>query len=266
MLLKATIKPKQPYQTELKSTTLYGAICCAIANMDDYGPDVLKDKVFSNPDSIAVSNAYKSGYISAPVFKATNDFSIMNTEDTKIIATSANLFNQDHCMVSRISGTSIKHWQDTLNYSEDNLDIYIYSEVFNKDKIEKILKVVLLNGIGRRRSVGCGQFELIGLAEIQSIINKDILDKQPGNPCYMVISDYIPEETDTTNGVYTTRIIRGKTVAGVDKKPLYVLNAGSCFIGNMNDKSDIFTIGRVVHDEKTDTYTSGRAIAVKLKM
>lgn len=265
MLLKATIKPKQPYRTELKSTTIYGAMCCAIANMSDYGVDILKNVIFDDPDNLVVSNAYRSGYIAAPAFKVDNDFSIMNTKDGKIEAATDTIFNQDHCMVSRISGASIKHWQDALNYSEDNLDIYIYTEVLSKDDIEKILKIMLLNGIGSRRSVGCGQFDLTRLIEIQNII--DISEKnQSGNPYYMVISDYIPEEIDSTNGVYTARIIRGKTIAGMDKKPLYVINAGSCFIGNVNSKSDTFTIGRIVHDEKTDTYTSGRALAVKLKM
>lgn len=268
MLFKAVIKPKQPYQTELKSTTIYGAMCCAIADMQEYGSKVLEELVFNNVDSLVVSNAYPSGYIVAPEFKNTSEDYIMETESGEIVAFNSNKTVIEHCMINRNNNNSIKHWRDEVDYSDSPLDIYIYSEVFTKEDIEKILRITLLKGLGRRRSVGYGQFELMELTEIDRIVSGSVelgkRDKK-SNTYYMVISDYIPDKDDSTNGVYSAKVVRGKTVAGDVKKPIYVINAGGCFIDAKRDKS-IFTIGRVVHDENTNTYTCGRAIAIRVSI
>lgn len=265
VIFKVTIKPKASFQTSLKSTTLYGAICCAIADMQEYGVDILTDMVFSSNTSLVLSDAYPSGCIASPIFKDDNELSVMNIQTGEIETFGIITDKQQHCMVSRDTGMSCYLREEVISYYNKPLDFYIMTDCFNKEDIQKIIKVMLLKGVGRGKSIGRGSFELIGVEEVQDILSPELRSKQTGNMGYMVISDYIPNKTDSTLGRYTARIIRGKTIEGKQKKEVYVLNSGSSFV-NTQDTPDknVFTIGKLVKDELTGTYTNGTAIAVKI--
>lgn len=265
VLFKVTIKPKNSFQTGLKSTTLYGAMCCAIADMSSYGNEVLEDIVFKSNTALVLSDAFPSGYIASPTFKSDSKLSVMNTGTGEIETFGIVADKQQHCMVSRENNMSIKLREEVISYYDKPLDFYIMTDFFTKEDISEIVKVMLLKGIGRGRSIGRGCFELIGIEEVQDILSPELRSKQVGNIGYMVISDYIPNKTDSTIGSYTARIIRGITRDGRQKKEVYVLNSGSSFVAKQNTPdSNVFTIGRLVKDELTGTYTNGTAIAVKL--
>lgn len=61
---------------------------------------------------------------------------------------------------------------------------------------------------------------------------------------------------------YSARVINRITVDGRKCAPVYVINAGSKFIGKINGE----VIGKLQYDEGTGTYLSGRAIAIPIRV
>ena len=230
---KVDIKPTSSIIGRITSVTLFGAFCYAISYL--YGADVLVDSVLKGDnDSFAVSNLFHG-----------ND---LITWDKEVEARGV-----DHCMVNRETGASTK-WSCDESWLDGDYHFYIYSNLFDLADIQKLTELVLKSGLGAKRSVGKGQFELLGVEEVDHICN------QVANPNgYMVISDYIPNKNDSTLGIYTARVYRGAT-AGVEKAPIAVINAGSKFMG----KISVNVVGRLEHDELTNTYTSGRALVMPI--
>lgn len=264
MLYKVRFKPTSPFITHLTSSTLFGAFCWAIHNLTEFGDNTLENVVFKDPDSLVVTNAFPAGYIASKGYNHESYNYVMDTMTGNEEIYNVESIKNEHCIVNRESLQSVKHWQNMAYIYDGELNIFIYSNIFSSNDMEKIISTAFLNGIGACKSTGYGQFKLIDITEVSSIISDDIKPKQRTNIGYLILSDYIPSDDDTTYGRYSARIIRGKTVNGDSKKPLCVINAGSCFAGDMG--KDIFTIGRQVYDEATHTYTSGRAIAIRVSL
>ena len=230
---KVSIQPTSSVVGRITSITLFGAFCYAISSL--YGADVLVDNVLKGDnDSFAVSNLFHG-----------ND---LITWDKEVEARGV-----DHCMVNRETGASTK-WSCDESWLDGDHHFYIYSNLFDLADIQKLTELVLKSGLGAKRSVGKGQFKLLGIEEVNHICN------QVANPNgYMVISDYIPNKDDSTLGIYTARVYRGAT-AGVEKAPIAIINAGSKFMGKLS----VNVVGRLEHDELTNTYTSGRALIMPI--
>lgn len=230
---KVSIQPTSSVVGRITSITLFGAFCYAISSL--YGADVLVDNVLKGDnDSFAVSNLFHG-----------ND---LITWDNGVEARGV-----DHCMVNRETGASTK-WSCDESWLDGDYHFYIYSNLFDLADIQKLTELVLKSGLGAKRSVGKGQFKLLGIEEVDHIGN------QVANPNgYMVISDYIPNKDDSTLGIYTARVYRGAT-AGVEKAPIAIINAGSKFMGKLS----VNVVGRLEHDELTNTYTSGRALVMPI--
>lgn len=230
---KVSIQPTSSVVGRITSITLFGAFCYAISSL--YGADVLVDNVLKGDnDSFAVSNLFHG-----------ND---LITWDKGVEARGV-----DHCMVNRETGASTK-WSCDESWLDGDYHFYIYSNLFDLADIQKLTELVLKSGLGAKRSVGKGQFKLLGIEEVDHIGNQ--VDNPNG---YMVISDYIPNKDDSTLGIYTARVYRGAT-AGVEKAPIAIINAGSKFMG----KISVNVVGRLEHDELTNTYTSGRALVMPI--
>lgn len=230
---KVSIQPTSSVVGRITSITLFGAFCYAISSL--YGADVLVDNVLKGDnDSFAVSNLFHG-----------ND---LITWDKEVEARGV-----DHCMINRETGASTK-WSCGESWLDGDYHFYIYSNLFDLADIQKLTELVLKSGLGAKRSVGKGQFELLGVEEVDHIGNQ--VDNPNG---YMVISDYIPNKDDSTLGIYTARVYRGAT-AGVEKAPIAIINAGSKFMGKLS----VNVVGRLEHDELTNTYTSGRALVMPI--
>lgn len=230
---KVSIQPTSSVVGRITSITLFGAFCYAISSL--YGADVLVDNVLKGDnDSFAVSNLFHG-----------ND---LITWDKEVEARGV-----DHCMINRETGASTK-WSCGESWLDGDYHFYIYSNLFDLADIQKLTELVLKSGLGAKRSVGKGQFELLGVEEVDHIGNQ--IDNPNG---YMVISDYIPNKDDSTLGIYTARVYRGAT-AGVEKAPIAIINAGSKFMGKLS----VNVVGRLEHDELTNTYTSGRALVMPI--
>lgn len=230
---KVSIQPTSSVVGRITSITLFGAFCYAISSL--YGADVLVDNVLKGDnDSFAVSNLFHG-----------ND---LITWDKGVEARGV-----DHCMVNRETGASTK-WSCDESWLDGDYHFYIYSNLFDLADIQKLTELVLKSGLGAKRSVGKGQFKLLEVEEVDHIGNQ--VDNPNG---YMVISDYIPNKDDSTLGIYTARVYRGAT-AGVEKAPIAIINAGSKFMGKLS----VNIVGRLEHDELTNTYTSGRALVMPI--
>ena len=250
-MFKVTIKPKSSFITELSSSTIFGAACWAIK--DIYGEDKLS-KVFEDNNALAFSNAFIKDCI--PTGHTKKD-ELKNIKTGKCVKQKHEKYRIDHCMIDRNTNTSAKQWVGYERFEKSEFDIYVASELFNKEEINKIFEIMLMKGIGRARNKGKGQFEFISIEEINI---RELGDKEAN--AYMVISDYIPNEKDSTIGKYSARVINRTTVKGEKCAPVYVLNAGSKFIGKVDGE----IIGRLQYDEATGTYLSGRAIAIPIKV
>ena len=230
---KVSIQPTSSVVGRITSITLFGAFCYAISSL--YGADVLVDNVLKGDnDSFAVSNLFHG-----------ND---LITWDKEVEARGV-----DHCMVNRETGASTK-WRCDESWLDGDYHFYIYSNLFDLADIQKLTELVLKSGLGAKRSVGKGQFKLLGIEEVNHICNQ-----VANHNGYMVISDYIPNKDDSTIGIYTARVYRGAT-AGVEKAPIAIINAGSKFMGKLS----VNVVGRLEHDELTNTYTSGRALIMPI--
>lgn len=230
---KVDIKPTSSIIGRITSVTLFGAFCYAISYL--YGADVLVDSVLKgDSESFAVSNLFHG-----------ND---LITWDNGVEARGV-----DHCMVNRETGDSTK-WNRDETWLDGDYHFYIYSTIFDFADIEKLTELVLKSGLGAKRSVGKGQFKVLGIDEVDHIGNQ--VENSNG---YMVISDYIPNKDDSTIGIYTARVYRGAT-GGIEKAPIALINAGAKFTGKLSAK----VVGRLEYDELTNTYTCGRALAVPI--
>ncbi len=248
-MYKVTIRPKSSFITNLSSSTIFGAACWAIS--DIYGNETLTD-VFNDDTAFAVSNAFIHDYIPTGCFKNSKLRNI-NTNDE--ILSTFKTFRIDHCQIDRSTNSSAKQWVSHEHFEVRDLDIYVSSSMFGVDDIKKIFDVMLTKGLGKSRNKGKGQFSLIGVAEVD--LSK-LANKDPNG--FMVISDYIPNEKDSTIGEYSVRVVNRKTSDGRVCKPVYVINAGSKFIG----KHSCETVGRLQYDADTGTYLSGRAITIPI--
>lgn len=231
---KVSIQPTSSVIGRITSVTLFGAFCYAISSL--YGADVLVDSVLKgDSESFAVSNLFHG------------DELITFGNNTGVIR------GVDHCMINRETGESTK-WSRSETWLDGDYHFYIYSNLFDFADIQRLTKLVLKSGLGAKRSVGKGQFKLLGIDEV------DYIGGKVENPnSYVVISDYIPNKGDSTIGIYTARVYRGAT-GGVEKAPIALINAGAKFTGKLSAK----VVGRLEYDKLTNTYTCGRALAVPI--
>jgi CRISPR type III-A-associated RAMP protein Csm4 len=229
-----------------------------------FGNEVLTE-LFENNNMPVISDAFPSGYLPYPC----DNGKYINIEDGETVKSKGSFrkeITKHHCEISRNSGTSNKHWRTTEIWFTSNLDFYVdnvpHIEGFQGEDVDilaKVLNQMLDNGIGAGRNHGCGQFELVSVYEIKpDEIFLDGGNLSSADLGYMTLSDYIPCESDAVDGIYTARVVRGKTTSGRSRKPLIVLNSGAMFKGAVHG----LTAGRLVKDEDTGTYTSGRAIVI----
>jgi len=96
--------------------------------------------------------------------------------------------------------------------------------------LRKLLDTMKEEGYGKRRTAGYGQIKEIGPLEICDLFSK--VENPDG---FVSLSNFIPATTDPTHGFWHTLVKYGKIGEGIStdkpfKKPLVMLEAGSCFL------------------------------------
>lgn len=171
---------------------------------------------------------------------------IYNGDETLVVSNVMTDSDVVDTELTRKSGNS--KFTTDLKYCGGNMHFLVETSL-DKEALEEVVKVAFINGIGAMKSVGYGQFNL------SSIEENVMLDGDEDGDYYETLSDYIPDRADSTDGTFSTRIIRSCTVDGQQKEPVFVINAGARFKG----KAGKF-VGRIVKDPLTGALLSGQSI------
>lgn len=152
---------------------------------------------------------------------------------------------------------------ETFYSSEANISIFIKTNHYDKEYIEKIFKFIEYSGFGKRKSTGKGHFTLEKIAEY----NFNVLE----NPnAFVSLSSFVPAAGDPSEGWYDLFVKYGKlgghyaSSGNPFKKPLCMLKAGSVF---RDDKVKDY-YGRLVENIHPDSEIRhyGYAFAVGMRI
>lgn len=154
--------------------------------------------------------------------------------------------------------------QDESFYDEAST-ISIFTKVNDIDFFENIFEFISINGFGKRKSVGKGQFEVIDIKEYKF--------KSPENPnAFVSLSSYIPSVGDPSDGWYELMVKYGKlggnyancTKINPFKKPLRMFKLGAVF--RTNDVNEYY--GQIVQNvhENRNIVHYGLAFPVGMKI
>lgn len=251
MLYKVKIKPKSMYKTELKSSTLFGALMCAVAHLfgDKYVTDICE-----GVKEFVVSDAFPSGYLPNQ-----NDLNtLINADDGIVSKDSIHKKSVTYkCQINRDTGCADSYRNELANYSIKTFEVYILTNVFNANELRTIFETLFKLGLGAGKSCGYGDFELVGLEEN---VELNLLKHGETPTGYMVLSDYIPNDNDSIEGNYNIRLVNSKTSEGKNRGTYALINSGSKFKGVLQG----VTVGKIIKDDDTNTYFSGKALVTPI--
>lgn len=153
-----------------------------------------------------------------------------------------------HNTINRVTNrvTEGLYEQEEVFYTPDfnEFEIYLKTNYFDKDDLERIFEFISIGGFGKDKSTGKGRFEFI-------IMEGTDLEGS-GNPNgFMTLSSYIPHPEAPTKGYYEILLKYGKlggtfamgsSEVGNNpfKKPLIMFRAGSTFYDPDYNKSKIY--------------------------
>lgn len=121
--------------------------------------------------------------------------------------------------------------------------LWLLMKVFDEDKIseykiKKYLELVFKEGYGKRKSIGKGVFEIIKNDKGEEDWQNIKIPENQNQPKYLLLlSNFVPNKDDPTNGLYEIFVKYGKlgeekSIAGSGnfyKKPLIMLKEGATF-------------------------------------
>ncbi len=148
-----------------------------------------------------------------------------------------------HNMVGRDTGTVTKSddgsgnlfvKDETFADKDSSFDVYILTAL-NQSLILDVMKLMFELGIGASKSTGKGQFEMIPYEDGELLHEEKELQCVDQANGYMALSNFIPANSDPTQGWYKTLAKYGKLDREYSaaqypyKKPLLFLQAGAVF-------------------------------------
>ena len=118
----------------------------------------------------------------------------------------------------------------------DNYEIYVKTNFFSKNELERIFGFISIQGFGKNKSTGKGAFTF----EINENERLDIPESSEPN-AFMTLSSYIPKKNEPGKGYYQILHKYGKLAGSYKsefpkisnnpfKAPLIMMSAGSVFI------------------------------------
>lgn len=231
MLYKVELKQKSVYIGNIQANTLFGAFLTAYSSFVKLDSDMINDIVLSD---LFVKERYPVGI--------NNNAVIYNKGDMKSSTVTIN-----RTMMSRKGDGQNNIINETGHFSGD-MEFFIYSDLLDKDSIEKIVKQMLVFGIGKWRNVGKGQFELISISEYVPDVNAKT---------YVALSNFKPDDDeikyvkDTGYEVRNAYATNGRKQQNVCLlKTGTTLNAARQFIGHH------------IYDEDSKTYIHAKSIVM----
>lgn len=270
MLYKLTISPCSAFSYPIQGDTLFGAFCWSykylygnekleyfLENCINKKPPIIFSNMFFKdmlPIPLVVVDKIKKSDFSNDLvqhkkIKRINNNSFLpkeiflqvlennyenvldNVKNPKI-----NSVIEIHNMVNRNTGTvnndneSGNLYSINTNYYKGYFDIYILCDN-DINEYMPVLELMFTLGIGGKKSVGKGSFDIIG----KPVLEEDIIKNFINANGFVALSNFIPNKTESVDGYYN--IINkfpklDREFASSDKpfkKPLSMIQAGSCF-------------------------------------
>ncbi len=269
MLYKLTISPYSSFNYPIQSDTLFGAFCWSYKYL--YGTEKLEqflDLCITQKPPIIFSNMFFKDMLPIPlaVLDKIKNIDYNNLEQHKkikklnkdsflpkeiflqvlennydnvlnnIINPKLYVETQTHNMVN-INSSIVNNYDGNGNlysintyYSKLDFDIYILCEN-DINEYMPVLNLMFELGIGKRKSTGKGGFKIIQ----QPIIEQDLIKNFEKANGFVVLSNFIPDKLDSTNGYFNIITKFPKldrefaTSENPFKKPLTMIQVGSCF-------------------------------------
>lgn len=149
-------------------------------------------------------------------------------------------------------------------------NIYLRTNYFSSEELEKIFRYISMDGFGRDKSTGKGHFEF----DVKEGI--DLPEAEKPN-AFMTLSSYVPSESDPVKGHYSLLHKYGKLggvyakgVSEVEgnpfKKPLIMFSAGSVFYDEYErDKTYGQLLDKMHQNEKIRHYAYAFPIGISIK-
>lgn len=273
MLYKLTISPYSSFNYPIQSDTLFGAFCWSYKYL--YGTEKLEELLnicMTEKPPIIFSNIFFENMLPIPLVLL-NKIKNMDYYDDlekfkKIKRLNKNVFlpkdiflqalennyenvlenikspvlyaeTEIHNMVNRDLGTVNNNDGDGSLYGINtyygkNFDIYILCENNIKEYMP-VLELMFELGIGGKKSIGKGGFKIIG----EPMIEEELLKNIENANGFIALSNFIPNEDDSTNGYYSIiskfpKLDRDFANSEIPfKKPIAMIEAGSCFYYNL---------------------------------
>lgn len=236
MVYKIEVKPNSSFIGRIKANTLFGAFCYAYSTIVD-------EKAFKNElENIVFSDMF---------YKDNLPIKIVDGE-VKYKSSKGVVKNETHNIIDRQNGKVQSNnglYNEQATFTKSNM-IFFMSTSINKHMLDTIIMLMLLRGLGARKSTGKGSFDLVSITEVELDYSKD--------KKVIALSDFIPDE-DTSTNIEEVKIVcrEGITLDGKLQKPLYMLSVGSVFVKE-NHQREI--CGQLVYDKETDTYINAKTI------
>lgn len=229
--------------TDLNSNTFYGAFAWAAISKHEADSDI----------------AYKALHETTFSCALTDDLEVMKFD----------VFEVNKAMIGRSADTNnevstIKYWSTPLKQSNksgwserEREDITVLCETsIDEQEFKSIVELMLMNGLGKRRTHGFGQFKLVEINVVEA-------GKIDGNSKVKILGNLIPDDMALISGDYKVQSIQGRCNDGSTREKIAVVMPGSVIDTNGLKMSSNGTVGKLLEckNESGETYyINGRAI------
>ena len=230
MLYRVSVEQETATIGKVTANTLFGAFLTAYSSFYKIDKDMIDDITLSD---MFIEDSLPKGVVN------NNTIYTKNKRDKEIEVTRS--------LISRDLETN-NVVNSTLGHFSKNNEFYVNSELLDKNKLEKIIKLMLDIGIGKWRNVGKGRYKL---RSIEEYIPKT------DSKTFVALSNFIPNDNDMNdidNVGYTIR--NAFATNGKKQKPTAMLLAGTTF------KTVKQIVGKHVFDEDSKTYIHGKSIVI----
>lgn len=231
MLYKVELKQKSAYIGNIQANTLFGGFLTAYSSFIKLDDDMINDIVLSD---LFIKERYPVGI--------SNNAVVYSKGDMKSSTMTIN-----RTMMSRKGDGQNNIINETGHFSGE-MEFFIYSELLDKDFIEKIVKQMLSLGIGKWRNVGKGQFELVSISEYIPDMNAKT---------YVAMSSFKPEDDEIKYVKDTGYEVRNAYATnGKKQQNVCLLKAGTTLSAARQ------FIGKHIYDKDSETYIHAKAIVM----
>lgn len=231
--------------TDLNSNVFYGAFAWAAVIVGGAASDI----------------AYKALHETTFSCALTDDLEVMKFDVFEVnkatIGRSADRNNE----VSTIKywSTPLKNGDKSNGYRREREDITVLCETsIDEKEFKSLVEFMLVNGLGKRRTHGFGQFKLVELSTVAIEA-----DKLAGSSKVKILGNLIPDDMASISGDYKVQSIQGRCNDGSTREKIVVVMPGSVLDVSGQKINNDETIGKLLeckNDSGETYYINGKVI------